>query len=306
MSKLATFLAFNIFSASLCHAATITVNWDGSADYTTIQAGVNAAVDGDEVVVADGTYTGDGNYNIYFSMKSIILRSSGGAQNCIIDCGGYGGFYLFGFEDKITTVEGFTITGCSEYAAVNITLSGHLKDCIIIDNDTRESLYNFTPVTCLDPSAGKGFITIENCSFISNISTYGGAIYCETSDTLIKNCQFTDNVSIRSGGAIAAYLFADVTIIGCNFNDNRAVYHGGAVATIANDAGINIRLIECSFTGNSAGENGLGGAVVVGDYTAEIAKCTFNYNTASYGGAVYCATITEIEDCHILLEGQHR
>ena len=37
--------------------STITVNWDGTGDYTTIQAGINAAVSGaDTVIVAEGTY----------------------------------------------------------------------------------------------------------------------------------------------------------------------------------------------------------------------------------------------------------
>jgi len=40
---------------------TIYVCWDGSGDYLTIQEGIDAASDADEVVVCDGTYTGDGN-----------------------------------------------------------------------------------------------------------------------------------------------------------------------------------------------------------------------------------------------------
>ncbi len=35
-------------------------------DYPTIQAGIDAAVNGDEVVVADGIYTGEGNRDIDF------------------------------------------------------------------------------------------------------------------------------------------------------------------------------------------------------------------------------------------------
>ena len=40
-----------------CSASTITVNWDGTGDHTTIQAGINAAVSGaDTIIVAEGTY----------------------------------------------------------------------------------------------------------------------------------------------------------------------------------------------------------------------------------------------------------
>jgi hypothetical protein len=55
-------------------------------DQPTIQAGIDAALDGDTVLVADGTYTGPGNTDISISGKSITLRSENGPAACIIDC----------------------------------------------------------------------------------------------------------------------------------------------------------------------------------------------------------------------------
>ena len=104
-----------LVGSSFTLADTIYVNWDGSGDYTTIQEGIDAAVGGDEVVVADGTYTGDGNRDIDFLGKAITVRSENGAEDCIIDCEGssteeHRGFYFHSGEDANSVLEGFTIT----------------------------------------------------------------------------------------------------------------------------------------------------------------------------------------------------
>ena len=61
--------------AAAANADTIYVCWDGSGDYLTIQEGIDAASNGDEVVVCDGTYTGDGTRNLDFGGKAITVRS---------------------------------------------------------------------------------------------------------------------------------------------------------------------------------------------------------------------------------------
>ncbi|MCK5172374.1 MAG: hypothetical protein KAR47_03230 [Planctomycetes bacterium] len=66
--------------------AIITVNQDGTGGFTTIQAAINAANDGDTVMISDGVYTGQGNRDIDFLGKAIIVCSKSGAEKCTINC----------------------------------------------------------------------------------------------------------------------------------------------------------------------------------------------------------------------------
>ena len=79
----AIFICLSLAAPSI--AGIIYVDANGTGDYPTIQAAINYAVNGDTVLVADGTYTGSGYRDIDFKGKSITLRSENGPENCIID-----------------------------------------------------------------------------------------------------------------------------------------------------------------------------------------------------------------------------
>lgn len=90
--------------------------WDGETcgPKKTIQAGIDVASSGDEVIVADAVYSGTGNNNIRYYGKAITVRSSGGPENCIVDCaGGSSPLFVFSSGDTPASVlDGVTIKNC--------------------------------------------------------------------------------------------------------------------------------------------------------------------------------------------------
>jgi hypothetical protein len=84
-----------------------------------IQAGIDAAVDGDTVLVASGTYTGTGNRDIDFKGKAIVVMSESGPENTIIFCQRKGrGFYFNNNETLNSEVNVFIIArGYSGYGS---------------------------------------------------------------------------------------------------------------------------------------------------------------------------------------------
>ena len=76
--KLSITAVFTLAITTASFADTWTVDDDGKADFDNIQAAVDAASDGDEIIVMPGTYTGSGDHVVNMNGKEVLLRS----QDC--------------------------------------------------------------------------------------------------------------------------------------------------------------------------------------------------------------------------------
>lgn len=292
------------------------------SDYVTIQAGIDSAVNGDIVEIADGTYTGAGNKNLDFGGKTIAVRSASGDPSlCIIDCEQSGrGFYFHSGETSDAVVSGVTL---KNGYATNGTPGGTLGGGIYCDNNSGPSFINCIITACKVADFGQGggvccnhssspsfsgcFITWNrHTSADSNVS--GGGISCiGQSEPDFSSCSISFNsVSHgRAGGGIhvdrSSPVFTD-----CEIVDNDAIYGSGG-GGIGCYYGGNPRLINCTISGNYAGASGLyleggGGGVCYGGCNMELINCmiTQNYAHDSGGGLNVYDSSTTLVNCTIL------
>lgn len=157
-----------IISAEV-YSAVLTV----PGQYESIQAGLDAAVNGDTVLVSPGIYSGTGNVNLLFRGRNIVLKSFGGAEVTIIDCQNRArGIMFVQGESRNAVVEGFTITH-------GFTESEEMGGGILT--------YGSSP-------------TIRGNILSGNYAYYGGGVGCYGGAPLIENNLITSNGAERGGG----------------------------------------------------------------------------------------------------------
>jgi hypothetical protein len=217
-----------------------------TAEYPTIQAGIDAAVNGDTVLVADGTYKGDGNKDLDFTGKAITVRSENGPENSVIDCEKNGrGFNFWSGEGQDSVVSGFTITNGKAGDGGGIRIydsSPTISNCIIENCQTKYTTgdYYGGGIYCRASYSTNPISPIIENSIIANNKSgrRGGGIYCYGSNATITNCTIvnnsTDNSFDASGGGIySSYSSPIITnsIVWSNYPNALA---GNATVTYSN------------------------------------------------------------------------
>jgi hypothetical protein len=216
-------------------------------DFDTIQAGIDVCVDGDTVLVADGTYTGNGNRDIDFTGKAIVLMSENGPEVTIIDCEGsvaelHRGFYFYSGEEMSSVIQGFTIT--NGWAGIgggmyNDQSNPTVTNCMFIGNSTV-SIYGAGGGLYNDQSSP----TVTNCMFIGNSAIFGGGMYNYYSSPTVTNCMFTEN-SATWGGGMSNDLDSSPMVTNCTFTGNSAIAGGGMYSAYCSPT-----ITSCIFWGD--------------------------------------------------------
>ncbi|MDD5063376.1 MAG: PQQ-binding-like beta-propeller repeat protein [Phycisphaerae bacterium] len=269
MNKMAIIILISAFLAlcSIGYANVLTV----PGDYPTIQSAINAAVNSDTVVVAAGTYTGPGNWDIDFLGKAITVSSVNPTDplvvaGTIIDCNEaiyYGEDYTYyiphyGFnfsnnEDANSVLAGITITNCRRFSAIQCESSPTISYCIITGNGGDNGA-----IVCYGFNNNSS-PTITNCTISNNT---GGGIYCYfNSKPKITNCTISGNYVEGGGGGIYSEEYSEPVITNCSITDNSAGGDGGGIYCCNSY----VRITNCTISGNSANDNG-GGIYLLGSW----------------------------------------
>ena len=254
----------------------IYVDDNGLANYNRIQDAIDHAVDGDIIIVQEGTYV----ENIDLLGKAITLQCSnpnnsdviistiidGSQSGPVITCSSG--------EDPNTIITGFVITNG------NSTLGGGMYN-----EDSSPTVTNCTfSLNTAEFGAGMHNInsspTVSNCTFSSNSAGFGaGMSNVESSSPVVANCTFNSNNADYYGGGMYSELSSPM-VLDCTFNANNA-NNGGGMAIYSS----NLTVSNCTFNANNAGN---GGGMHIGFSSSKVSDCTFNTNNAnSDGGGIY-------------------
>jgi len=247
-------------------ATVYTLEADGSGDFATIQDAICGATDGDVIVLSPGRYHGEGNRDIYFLGKAVIVQAAvSNPQSVVIDAEGseqepHCGFLFRSGEARGSVLFGVTVTG------------GWWEG----DPFTYQDGAIYVDAGC-SPS-------IVGCRIEGNHGGNGGGIFSWFSSPRVEGCQFVENSAGGSGGGMYSIGGAP-EVVNCVFVGNTA-HRGGGLGLDQTDGSVQSTI----FAGNEAGSTG--GAVWASNSAVTLTNCTLYANEAYYGNGIasvfYC------------------
>jgi len=250
-------------------------NWTDAA--ATIQDAVDAASDGDTVLVGDGTYAAGGAGSRATLKRAIALQSANGPEHTVIKGGSdmrcvylnASGSSLSGFTLSNGAVEGSGVGG-GLYLKTGTVASNCTVTACSAGNDGGGVFFN---------GGGEGH-ALNICS--NTCGDAGGGVYFWNGGTL-SNSTVEANKSGGSGGGLlmrVGALVENCAIRGNHAGDGTTEDGGGIWFYSGGTAR------GCLIVGNSAQDDGGGAYFSAGASNAVLESCTVVSNTGEYGGGV--------------------
>ncbi|MBT4530630.1 MAG: hypothetical protein HOC27_05445 [Phycisphaerae bacterium] len=229
-------------------AGTWIVSSNGKADFNNIQGAINAASDGDEILVYPGTYTSTGDEVVNTAGKAIWLHSSDGPEVTIISGENARRCMLISSgESTSTLIEGFTLTNGNKTAS-----SGGGLGCYSSSPTITNCVFTNNYAGWGGGAEINSDVLLTDCSFVNNTARHdGGGMYINSGSPVLTNCSFIGNSTEQHYGGGVRTSDSTPSFVGCTFENNHGDRWGGAVM----NGGTSVSTFSnCTFSGNSCGD----------------------------------------------------
>ena len=265
----------------LIYAATINI----PAEQHTIQAGIDIAKNGDTILVDDGIYKGDGNVNLSFNGKEIIVKSQNGAEKTIIDCEekqDTRGFIFSNAETHNAILDGFTIkNGQHKYGGgIRVTAaSPTIKNCNIYDTKMGAGISVFNSDVIITNCNISGTKNSVGVGFDGQFDVMGIRLRESTPEPRIINSTISKNML----AGVSASRDVSVLIEDCKISENMGT--GVYIISHCRDNTI----VNCVIEKNS--DSG----IVCREWSdVKITDSIIRQNSGKNGGGIYCRPTAKI------------
>ncbi len=285
----------NVLAAVTVDLSSIYVNVEGTGDYLTIEAAIEDATVGDVILVGPGRYTwtnqatGDsllGMINVPRDYTDFEVRSTTGAEATILDAEHHG---------KVMSVTGGSFGESPNLEYAGITIDG----------------FTFTngQALGLEPNPDEGWsgaglnlhltdTVVRNCIFTDNEATDGGGLWVGgQGDAIIENCLFENNQARAGGGIMLINSEPRITVRNCTIRNNHATRAGGGIFAY----NVLTTLENLLIVNNDSSDKGGGISTSHLHVDSLVDGCTVADNQANWGSAIRLADNSTLRITNSLL-----
>jgi predicted outer membrane repeat protein len=283
---------------ALLHALAADIDVPAGSDLAAV---VDAAADGDRLLLADGqfdasgveldgrdlTLIGQGSALTVISGATLVV-GDGTVQLAELTVDGAGERRALELTTGAVTLDGVLVSGGRDLLGGGVHSEGGtviLRDSSFIDNQSF-------PFSGAHVYAVGGTVACERTTFEAGIARVVGTVRLDAADGTFTDCDFVGNTTEQAwteGGGALYVSGGTLSVVGGLFSGNVAEGVGGGISA---GQAATVHVVGARFEGNRASSGG-GMACLEADSCSVLAS-EFDGNTAERGGGAYFRSVPDV------------